>query len=93
VPKARKTPTSWNVNHVAVLIDRTPQIVALPADRDEDLVQKPGVSESTLPLPKLGRVRRPELDAPVPDRLVRDGHTSLRQEILDVAEAQAEAVI
>ena len=46
-----------------------------------------------MPLPKLGGVRRPELDAPVPDRLVRDGHTSLRQQILDVAEAQAEAVI
>jgi hypothetical protein len=36
-----------NVDHVAVLIHRTPQVLALAVDHHEDLVQEPGVAEST----------------------------------------------
>ena len=38
-----------DVDHVAVLINGAPQVVSLALDADEDLVQEPDVSESTLP--------------------------------------------
>ena len=82
-----------DIDHVAVLINGAPQVVSLALDADEDLVQEPDVSESTLPPVKPPSVVQAELPTPESDRLVRDGDTSLRQEILDVAEAQAEAVI
>ena len=37
-----------DIDHIAVLIHRTPQILALPIDRDEDLVQIPCVAQATL---------------------------------------------
>ncbi len=37
-----------DVDHVTVLVNRTPEILALTVDRDEDFVQKPRISESTL---------------------------------------------
>ena len=82
-----------DVNHVSVLINRPPEIVALATDGDEELVQMPGVAEAALsPLEPTG-VLAAELAGPLADRLVRNGHPALRQEILDVPEAQTEAMI
>jgi hypothetical protein len=39
-----------DVDHVAVLIHNTPQIVLLAVDSNEDLVQVPVVAEPTVPL-------------------------------------------
>ena len=36
------------VDQVPVLVDRTPEILALTVDRDEDFVQEPRIAESTL---------------------------------------------
>ena len=36
------------VDQVTVLVDRTPQILTLPVDRDEDFVQEPRIAEPTL---------------------------------------------
>ena len=37
-----------DVDQITVLVNRTPEILALTVDRDEDFVQKPRISESTL---------------------------------------------
>jgi hypothetical protein len=50
-----------DVDHVAVLIDRTPEILPLPLDGHEGFVQVPGVAHATLsPLEGTG-VRGAEL--------------------------------
>ena len=49
-PRRTPVPTGLDekVNQVTVLVHGAPQILALTVDRDEDFVQKPRISESTL---------------------------------------------
>ena len=89
----RRSPVSTrldeNVDHVAVLIHRAPEILALTVDRHKDLVQKSRVSESTLSSLQAPRVVRAELPAPLPNCLVRHENATFSQQILDIPEAQA----
>ena len=93
----RRTPVSTrldeNVDQVAVLIHRAPEILALTIDRHEDFVQEPRIAESTLPALQAPRVVRAELPAPLPNRFVRDDDASFRQQIFDIPEAQAVPVV
>ena len=82
-----------DIDHVAVLIHRAPEILPLTVDRHEDLVEKPRISESTLSSLQAPRVVGAELLAPLPNRLVRHEHASFSQQILDIPEAQAVPVI
>ena len=59
-----------NIDQVAVLIYRTPEILALTVDRHEHLVQEPRISESTLSAFQAPRVVRAELPALLPNRFV-----------------------
>ncbi len=72
-----------DVQDVTVLVDRAPQILAATLDRDEHLVERPGVSQPP-------RVDRTEPLASRPNRLVGDRHAALREEIFGSAEAEAE---
>ena len=49
-PRRTPVPTRLDedIDQVTVLVDRTPQILALTVDRGEDFVQKPRIVESTL---------------------------------------------
>jgi len=60
-----------DVDHVAVLIHGTPQILPLALDSNEDLVQVPVVAEPTLTPLQFPRIVRTELQTPAPDRLIR----------------------
>jgi len=82
-----------DVDHIAVLIDGTPEIMPPPSDRDEDLVQIPRIAQTTAASPEAACVLRTELPTPLPDRLVGHDDPALGQEILGISEAQAEAVI
>ncbi len=82
-----------DIDHIPILVDSTPKIVALPVDRDENLVQEPGVTQLAALASRPARVLGAELGTPTPDRLIRNNHSALRQEVLDVPEAQAEAVV
>src|SRR6185436_3767280 len=64
-----------DVEHVAVLVDRAPQIMSGAVDRHEHLVEVPLVAGAGSPTTSLGGVVRPELRTPGPDRLVADHHT------------------
>jgi hypothetical protein len=82
-----------DVQHDAMLIHRSPQIVQYAPDADEHLVEVPGVSRlRSAPAQPAGKVGA-ELQAPVPDTFVRHYDAALRQDRLDVAQAQAEDVI
>jgi hypothetical protein len=60
------------VEHIAVLIHRPPQPVLLARDRDHDLIEVPDVATAWRLTPETARVRRPELQRPSADGLVRD---------------------
>ena len=81
------------VDQVTVLVDRTPQILALTVNRDEDFVQEPGVSESTLASLQPPGVIGAELPAPLPNGFVRHDDAAFGQQILDIPEAQAVSVV
>ena len=66
---------------------------ALTVDRDEDFVQKPRISESTLTSLQPPGVIGAELPAPLPNSFVRHDDAAFGQQILDIPEAQAVSVI
>ena len=81
------------VDQVTVSVHGAPQILALTVDRDENFVQKPHISESTLTSLQPPGVIGAELPAPLPNGFVRHDEASLGKEILDIPEAQAVSVI
>ena len=82
-----------DVQDVTVLVYCAPQRLLATLDRDEHLVEMPGVSHPTAPAPQLPGVDRTEPLAPLPNRLVGDRHASLREEIFSIAEAEAESIV
>ena len=82
-----------NVEDVAVLVHGTPQILLLPLDLHEELVQIPGVALAAPAAAQPPCVVEPERPAPQPDRLIRHGDTPLGKEIFDISETQAETVV
>ena len=78
---------------VAVLIDRAPQVVNLPVDRDEDLVDMPDITKPPFSTLESTPVIRTELPAPPADRFIGHLDTALGKEIFDIAEAQSESVV
>jgi hypothetical protein len=70
-----------DVDDLAVLVDGSPEVVALTANGHEEFVEMPGVADRpglTLEPP---RVRGAEGLAPVPDGFVRDGNAAVREEV------------
>ena len=94
-PRRTPVPTGLDekVNQVTVLVHGAPQILALTVDRDEDCVQKPRISESTLTALQPPGVIGAERPAPLPNRFVRHDDAAFGQQILDIPEAQAVSVI
>src|SRR6476619_6759914 len=92
-PPPRCDATAQDVEHVAVLVDRAPQVMGGAVDLHEHLVEVPFVAGAGSPPTSLGRVVRPELGTPGPDRLVGDHHAAGEHQLLNVAQAQRETVI
>ena len=79
-----------NVEHVAVLVDRAPQVLLCAVDLDEHLIEVPFVAGPRAPPAQLVGVGLPELGAPAPDRLVGDDDTAFEHQLLDLTEAERE---
>lgn len=82
-----------DIAHVTVLLHRPPQLMALPIDRQKDLIEMPRVAWSRAATAHLVGIRLPKLPAPRADRFVRHEYTTREQQFLDVAVAEAEPVI
>ncbi len=82
-----------DVDRIAILINGSPKVLLLALDLNEDLIEKPRVAKASLLLPQLPGIFKPELPAPVPNRLVGYNHSSLSEQIFDIPQAQAEAVV
>lgn len=78
---------------VPVLINSPPEIMALTLDVDEHFVQVPHVSQTTLATSEAPRILWSERPTPLPHGLVGHDDPPLREEFLDIAEAEGETVI
>lgn len=82
-----------NVDDIAILVYSSPEVVNLPANRDEDFVDVPGIAKSPFTTLEASTIQRSELQAPASDGLVGNRDASFGEQILDIREAQAEATI
>jgi hypothetical protein len=82
-----------NVDHVAVLIHGTPEILLLAVNPNEHFIQVPVVAQPSLSSLQSPHIVRTEFLTPLSDRLIGHDDSSLGQKILDVSETQAEAMV
>jgi len=82
-----------HVDHVAVVVDRPPEVLLPTLDGHEQFVQVPGVAQASSAPSERTRVLRTEGPTPLPNRLVGDGDAPLSEEIFGIAEAQTEPVV
>ena len=59
-----------NIDNVSVLIDSSPQVIALASDFDEKLVHMPDITQPPSLSSDGSSVLRTELYTPTPDRLI-----------------------
>src|SRR6266849_2814540 len=72
----------------------TARHVHAPAcDRDDHLIEVPLIVRCRSPAPEVARDSRSKLQHPSTDGLVTDLQPALRQQILDITEAQGEAQV
>jgi hypothetical protein len=79
-----------NVDHVAVLIHGTPEILFLAIDSNKNLIQIPVVAEPSLASLQFPGIAGAEFLTPLPDRLIRHDDSALGEKILDIAEAHVQ---
>ena len=82
-----------DVEHLTVLVDRSPQIQPATADQDVHFVQMPLWMCPWAPASQTSRDRRAELLYPSPDSFVGDLDPPFSHELLDIAKAQVETDI
>ena len=82
-----------DVEHEAVLVDRSPQPVSNAVDRRTDLVHQPAGTPSGFPLAQVICEQCAELDAPFAQGLVTDLDAALVEQFLNVSITQRETVV
>ena len=82
-----------NIQDFAFRVDGAPEIDETSINLEIDLVQMPDRVWLGSTFAQVRRNHRTEMVPPSPDRLVGDSNAALRQQILDVAEAQREPEI
>ena len=82
-----------DVDHVAVLVHGTPQILLLAVDSNQDFVQVPNITKAALPPFQFSGIFRTELLRPESNRFIRDDDSPFGEKILDISEAQAETMV
>ena len=82
-----------DVDEVAVLIDRAPQVSRFALDVDEHLVEKPPITARPLAFLDTPCVLGAEGLAPLSNRFVGNGYPTFSQEVFDISKTQGEPVI
>jgi hypothetical protein len=75
------------------LIHGAPQILVLAVDSNEHLIQVPMVAQPSLASAQFASIGGTEFLRPLPDRLIGHDDPPLGEKILDLSEAQAEAMV
>ena len=74
-----------NIQHIAVLIHFSPQIVAFAINRKKYLIQVPFVARSGTPVAQLIRILLAELMSSCPDGFISHEDSTNEQELFDIA--------
>jgi hypothetical protein len=82
-----------NVQHVAVLIHGTPQVMPDPINGEKHLVQVPFIPWPRSPAPELIGIGLSEFPAPLPYCFVGDDDSAGEQQLFHIPLAQAEAAV
>ena len=82
-----------DVDHIAVLIHGTPEILLLAIDSNEDFVQVPNIAEAALTPLQFSGIARTELLTPESNRFIRDDDAAFGEKILHISEAQTETMV
>src|SRR3974377_1232647 len=82
-----------DVDYVAILVDRPPEILQVAVDSEEDFVQMPVVAELALSSLQFADIIRAELLTPQPNGFIGYEDAAFRQKILDVSEAETETMV
>lgn len=81
------------VEHIAVLVDRSPQPAFAPIDADNKLVEVPDVAERGRLAAQAARIIGTVGPTPPADRLIRNSDTALEHHFLDLAQPHIEAEV
>src|SRR5262252_82276 len=82
-----------DIQHVIVLVDSAPKVMALPVDGQEHLVEVPFVAWLGAATLQPIRIILPKLQTPLADGLVGHVDAALEQEFLYITVAQREAIV
>ena len=82
-----------DVEHDAVLVHRTPEIMQLAIDLQKYLIEVPGVARLRSSLAEFAGELAAEGQTPLPDTFVADADAPLGEDQFDVPEAQAEQMV
>ena len=82
-----------DLEHVAVLVDCSPQVLLATVEGDEYLIEIPRVSEAPAPLPEPSRIHAAERTTPPSNRLIGDCDAPLGQEVLNISKTEVEAKV
>jgi hypothetical protein len=82
-----------DVQNIPVLVDSPPQVVALPTDLDEHLVEMPLIARARSTATQSVGEGLTELAAPLMDGPVRDQDTAREHHLLDLPQAQGKAEV
>jgi hypothetical protein len=76
-----------HINHFTILVHRSPQVVLLAVDFDEDLINEEGITVALVLSLQSPRVDGTEFDAPEPDGLVADCDTAFSEKVFNISMA------
>ena len=77
-----------DIEHVAVFVDGSPQVLLATIDRHEEFIQMSGLAQPTASLPESSGVGAAERPGPLPNRLVGDRDAALGQEVLHISKLE-----
>ena len=82
-----------DIYHFTILVNRSPQVMLLTVDFDEDLINVESVTVSSVLSLQSAGVNGTEFDTPKADRFSADGDSPLGQYIFNVSVAKIESVV
>jgi hypothetical protein len=82
-----------DVQDLAVLIHRPPEVVALAMDGEKDLIEMPFVTGLRRPIAELIGILLAECATPFPNRFVRDDDATSEQQLFDIPVAEIEPIV
>ena len=82
-----------NIYGIPILIDRAPQILMLPVNRDHRFIEVPGITQLSLAFLESAGIGRTKFQAPASYRFIGHDDPAFREEFFDFTKTETEAVI